>query len=141
MIAYAEIVPGSMGLTACALRSMLPVYVAMCAARAIQCEESFHSMTAAEMTACDHTINGNGTCSSECASFVAKMSSGPKCMESVFSIHDVVAHAANRTCAGSGKHVAQFCAKWILPGILPHYVLVIILLYELEYYTANVRFK
>lgn len=106
MITYAEIVPGSMGLTACALRSMLPVYVAMCDAKAIQCEESFHSMTAAEMTACDLTINGNGTCSSECASFVAKMSSGPKCMESVFSIHDVVAHAANRTCAGSGKHIA-----------------------------------
>ena len=104
MITYVGSASGSSGeMSTCVLRSMLPVYVAMCDAKAIQCEESFHSMTNAEMTACDQTIEGNGACSSECASFVAKVSSGPKCMERIMSIHEVVVHAANQTCSDSGK--------------------------------------
>ena len=99
-------------MTTCVLRSMLPAYVAMCDAKAIQCEEMLTSMSAAEMGACDHTIDVNGAvCTSECASFVAKVSSGSKCAESVMSIREVVAHAANQTCADSGKG----CVIFFLP--------------------------
>jgi hypothetical protein len=101
---------------------MLPAYVAMCDAKAIQCEEALLSMPAAEMSACDHTMEGNGACSSECASFVAKVSSGSKCMESVLSIHEVVAHAANQTCADSGKRRMIFVAAASVPGLQPRCV-------------------
>jgi hypothetical protein len=113
MISYVGSASGSSGgMTTCVLRSMLPAYVAMCDAKAIQCEEMLTSMSAAEMGACDHTIDVNGAvCTSECASFVAKVSSGSKCAESVMSIREVVAHAANQTCADSGKG----CVIFFLP--------------------------
>jgi len=111
MITYVGTVSGDMGVTACGLRSMLPVYIAMCDAQAIHCEETFMSMPAAERDACDHTMEGNGDCSSECASFVAKVSSGPKCMETVFSVHEVVAHAANQTCADSAALVMAYSKR------------------------------
>lgn len=113
MISYVGSASGSSGgMTTCVLRSMLPAYVAMCDARAIQCEEMLTSMSDAEMGACDHTIDVNGAvCTSECASFVAKVSSGSKCAESVMSIREVVAHAANQTCADSGKG----CVIFFLP--------------------------
>ena len=117
MITYVGTVSGDMGVTACGLRSMLPVYIAMCDAQAIHCEETLMSMPAAERGACDHTMEGNGDCSSECASFVAKVSSGPKCLETVFSVREVVAHAANQTCADSGKCCVIFFATVVLPGI------------------------
>jgi hypothetical protein len=96
-------------MTTCALRSMLPVYVAMCDAKAIECEESLLSLTPAEVHACDQTIGGNAPCSSECAAFVTKLSSGSKCAESAFSIQEVVAHAAQKTCADSGKLSSNRC--------------------------------
>ncbi len=88
------------------------------------------SMTAAEMSACDHTIEGSGSCSSECAAFVAKVSSGSKCMESVMSVREVVAHAANQTCADSGKGFAIFFAMAFVPDILLQCVFMIVLFHD-----------
>jgi hypothetical protein len=121
MITYVGSASGSSGeMSTCVLRSMLPVYVAMCDAKAIQCEEMLTSMSAAEMGACDHTIDVNGAvCTSECASFVAKVSSGSKCAESVMSIREVVAHAANQTCADSGKGCVIFFVTTFVPYMQP----------------------
>lgn len=88
---------------------MLPVYIAMCDSRAIQCEESLMSI-APEAKYCDQTVDGNAACSADCAAFVAKVSSGSKCMESAWSIQEVVAHAAKQTCGDSGKHVIMLVA-------------------------------
>jgi hypothetical protein len=103
MITYVGREYNDIGLTTCALRSMLPVYVAMCDAKAIQCEQSLLSMTSAEMQSCGQAMEGNAGCSADCAAFVAKVSSGAKCMENALSIQEVVAHAAQQTCADSGE--------------------------------------
>jgi hypothetical protein len=97
---------------------MLPVYVAMCDAKAIQCEESLLSMTA-EAQACNQTVEGNSACSADCSGFVTKVSSGSKCMESALSIQEVVAYAAQQTCGDSGKHAGILFALHYLLGALP----------------------
>jgi hypothetical protein len=102
MITYVGSEYNVMGMTTCALRSMLPVYVATCDAKAVRCEESLLSM-AVEAQACDQTMEGSAPCSADCAAFVAKVSSGSKCMESALSIHEAVAHAVQQTCGDSGK--------------------------------------
>ncbi len=94
------------GLTKCAMRSMLSVYIALCDAHAIKCEDSMLSLTAAELNACENVIKFNGTCSSECLTLVQRLSSD-KCLESQWSIADAFAHFANATCADSGE---QMCA-------------------------------
>ncbi len=116
MVTYVGSYYRVMGLTTCALRSMLPVYVAMCDAKAIECEDSLLSMSPAETQACDQTAMANAPCSSECAAFVAKMSSNSKCAESSFSIQEVIAHAAQKTCADSGKQDQLFlrCMLWCI---------------------------
>jgi hypothetical protein len=95
--------PNFLGMTTCALRAMLPVYVAMCDAKAVECEDTLLSMPPAETQACDQTLEANAACSADCAAFVGKISSGSKCAESIFSIQEVVAHATQQTCADSGK--------------------------------------
>jgi hypothetical protein len=102
MITYVGSEYNVMGMTTCALRSMLPLYVATCDAKAVRCEESLLSM-AVEAQACDQTMEGSAPCSADCAAFVAKVSSGSKCMESALSIHEAVAHAVQQTCGDSGK--------------------------------------
>ena len=113
MITYVGSQCNGMGITPCTLSSMLPVYVAMCDAKAIQCEESFLSMTV-EAQACNQTVEGNSACSADCSAFVSKVSSGSKCMESALSIQEVVAHAAQQTCGDSGKHAVILSALYSL---------------------------
>ena len=99
-----SIVSTKLRLTPCALRSMLPTYVAMCDANAIQCEDTFLSMSrSAESTVCAPTIGQNATCSPECAALAHKLSSGSNCMASVFSNQQVLAYVVNETCSDSGK--------------------------------------
>jgi hypothetical protein len=112
MITYAASEYNVIGITACVLRSMLPVYVTMCDVKAIQCEEYLLSMTTAETQTCDQTIKENAACSIDCAAFVTKVSSDRKCMESSFSIQEVVSHVAQQTCAdNSGKGFLVFLAN------------------------------
>ncbi len=99
-----SIVSKEVGLTPCALRSLLPTYVALCDAHAIQCEETVLAMPAAEAHACDRMVETSEPCSSDCAAFVHKFASGSRCMESMFSNQEVYAHAVIQTCSDSGKH-------------------------------------
>ncbi len=98
-----SIVSTKLRITPCALRSMLPTYVALCDAKSIQCEEAMLAMTPAESVACA-VLGQNATvpCSTECAALAHKLS-GSKCMESVFSNEQVLAYVVNETCSESGK--------------------------------------
>jgi hypothetical protein len=116
MITYVGSEYNGIGITTCALRSMLPVYVAMCDAQAIQCEQSLLSM-ASEAQACEQSTDGSAACSVKCAAFVANVSSS-KCMENAFSIQEVVAHAAQQSCGDSGKHGLVLFALYILAKTL-----------------------
>jgi hypothetical protein len=109
MMAYMGSVSSSTGLTTCVLRSILPAYVALCDAKAVHCEEKMLAMTAAEANACQHTIESSATCSSECSSYVDKVSSDSKCMEGIWSIREVLAYTAAQTCADSSKSINFPC--------------------------------
>jgi hypothetical protein len=94
-------------MTICALRSILPAYVAICDAKAIQCEE-LTLATDNEAKSCQQMIESNGPCSFECSLYSQKMSTGSKCLENVMSIREVLANVVNQTCADSGKHALMF---------------------------------
>ncbi len=98
------IVSDQIGVTPCALRSLLPTYVALCDAHTIQCEETILAMPAAEAKACDRVIETSDACSSDCAAFVRKFASGSRCLERLASYKEVYAHAVNQTCSDSGEH-------------------------------------
>jgi hypothetical protein len=89
------------GHTKCVMRSMLSVYIALCDAHAIKCEDSM--LSSDELNACENVIKNNGACSSECMTLVQKLSSGDKCLESQWSIAEAFAQSANATCADSGE--------------------------------------
>jgi hypothetical protein len=98
-----SIVSKKIDLTPCALRSLLPTYIALCDAHAIHCEETILAMPAAEANACDRVIETSDACSSDCAAFVHKFASGSRCLESLVSNQEVYAHAVSQTCSDSGK--------------------------------------
>jgi hypothetical protein len=97
------IVSNQIGVTPCALRSLLSTYVALCDAHAIHCEETVLAIPAAEAKACDRVIETSEACSSDCAAFVHKFASGSRCLESLASNQEVYAHAVNQTCSDSGE--------------------------------------
>ena len=88
--------------TTCVLRSMLPAYVALCDARTIRCEETMLAIPSAEIVACQDMFVEGKTCSSQCALLANQLSSGDKCFESLWSVQEAVAYAANQTCGDSG---------------------------------------
>jgi hypothetical protein len=88
--------------TTCVLRSMLPAYVALCDARTIRCEETMLAIPTAEIVACQDMFVEGKTCSSQCALLANQLSSGDKCFESLWSVQEAVAYAANQTCGDSG---------------------------------------
>jgi hypothetical protein len=99
-----SIVSKKADLTPCALRSLLPTYVALCDAHAIHCEETVLAMPASEAKACDRMVETSEPCSSDCAAFVHKFASGSRCFESLVANQEAYAHAVIQTCADSGKH-------------------------------------
>jgi hypothetical protein len=107
------------GMTPCALRSLLPTYVSLCDAHAIHCEETVLAVPVAEAKACDSVIETSDPCSSDCAAFVHKFASGSRCLESMAANQEVLAHVVNQTCSDSGEHeesllsigVSWFCAR------------------------------
>ena len=89
--------------TTCVLRSLLPAYVALCDARAIQCEEIVLALPTSEAEECRFLYDVNGICTPKCAALWSQLSTGNKCLESVWSVQEAVAYAANQTCGDSGE--------------------------------------
>jgi len=88
------------------LRSLLPAYVALCDAKAIQCEETMLAIPKAETDACLPLYQANGTCSPQCAALAGQLSSN-KCFESVWSVQEAIAYAANQSCGDSAAFVSR----------------------------------
>jgi hypothetical protein len=105
--------------TSCALRSILPAYVSLCDASAIRCEETMLAVPAADIEACEAVYEANGACSAQCAALRERVAEGNKCFESVWSVQEAIAHAANQTCADSGEWARHQLVEPIaaLPGI------------------------
>ena len=83
----------------------------MCNAEAIQCEEAVLAAKATESNACTPTIRHNTPCSSECAALANQFSSGPRCLERVYSNELVLAHVVNETCSDSSEHYTSTFLK------------------------------
>jgi len=93
------IISAKLFMTPCALRSLLATYVAVCDAKAIQCEEAYLAADADKSNDCESTIRHNQSCSSECAALAHEFSSGPRCLENVLSNQQVLAYVINETCS------------------------------------------
>jgi len=88
--------------TTCVLRTLLPAYVALCDARAIQCEETMLALPTSEVEACKDMFEVNKSCTSQCATLANQLSTGNKCFESIWSVQEAISYAANQTCGNSG---------------------------------------
>ena len=102
-----SIVSYYIGMPACVLRSMLPSYVAMCDAQAVQCEQALLDV-AVHANACNVTaLHQSAGCTPQCSDYVQKLSnmqmnhSGLRCLESMSSIQEILADNAHKTCSSS----------------------------------------
>ena len=95
--------------TTCVLKTLLPAYVALCDARAIQCEETMLAIPSVELDACKNVYEASRTCSPQCAALANQLATGGRCFESLWSVQEAIAHAANQTCGDSGECVTSSC--------------------------------
>jgi hypothetical protein len=102
-----SIVSHYIGMPSCVLRSMLPSYVAMCDAQAVQCEHALLEV-AVLANACNVTdLHQSASCTPRCSDYAQKLStmpmnhSGLRCLESMSSIHEILADNAHKTCSSS----------------------------------------
>jgi hypothetical protein len=88
----------TLGLSSCALSSLLPAYIAVCDDKAIQCEEHVLTTQFNVLDSCGPMFQRNATCSEQCGALAQGLADS-KCLEHSYSIQDAVYSALHQGCS------------------------------------------